>query len=105
MSARCVLSDSGTVTEESSILNFPAVTIRQAHERPEGMDEATLVMCGLKRERALEAVALVTRQFEDGVLRFRAVPDYEPNNVSGKVVRIILSYVDYVNRVVWRKPV
>ena len=105
ISALCVLSDSGTVTEEASILNFPAVTIRQAHERPEGMDEATLVMCGLKRERVLEAVALVTRQFADGARRFRAVPDYEPDNVSDKVVRIILSYVDYVNRVVWRKPV
>ena len=105
MSALCVLSDSGTLTEEASILNFPAVTIRQAHERPEGMDEATLVMCGLKRERVLEAVALVTRQFENGARRFRAVPDYEPDNVSDKVVRIILSYVDYVNRVVWRKPV
>lgn len=105
MSALCVLSDSGTVTEEASILNFPAVTIRQAHERPEGMDEATLVMCGLKRDRVLEAVALVTRQFADGARRFRAVPDYEPDNVSDKVVRIILSYVDYVNRVVWRKPV
>jgi len=105
ISALCVLSDSGTVTEEASILNFPAVTIRQAHERPEGMDEATLVMCGLKRERVLEAVALVTRQFADGARRFRAVPDYEPDNISDKVVRIILSYVDYVNRVVWRKPV
>ena len=105
MSARCVLSDSGTLTEEASILDFPAVAIRQAHERPEGMDEATLVMCGLKRERVLEAVALVTRQFKEGERRFRAIPDYEPANVSDKVVRIILSYVDYVNRVVWRKPV
>ena len=105
MSALCVLSDSGTLTEEASILNFPAVTIRQAHERPEGMDEATLVMCGLKRERVLEAVALVTRQFENGARRFRAISDYEPDNVSDKVARIILSYVDYVNRVVWRKPV
>ena len=81
------------------------MTIRQAHERPEGMDEGTLVMCGLKRERVLEAVATVTRQFGDGARRLRMVPDYEPENVSDKVVRIILSYVDYVNRVVWRKPV
>jgi len=97
--AFCVVSDSGTITEEASILGFPAVTIRQAHERPEGMDEGTLIMCGLRPERVLEAIEVVTSQAKEGP--FRLVQDYEPQNVSQKVVRIILSYVDYVNRTVW----
>lgn len=105
MHATCVLSDSGTITEEASILDFPAVTIRQAHERPEGMDEGTLIMCGLKRDRVLDAVETVVRQHASAQRPFRIVPDYEPDNVSMKVVRLILSYTDYVNRVVWRKPV
>ncbi len=100
--AFCVLSDSGTLTEESSILGFPAVTIRQAHERPEGMDVGTLVMSGLKAERVLEAIELVRRHREDG-RRFRIAADYEADDVSAKVVRIILSYTDYVNRRVWMK--
>ncbi len=102
--AFCVLSDSGTITEESSILGFPAVTIRQAHERPEGMDEGTLVMSGLKAANVLDAVALVVGQHSDARTTFRTVPDYEPDNVSKKVVRLIFSYTDFVNRVVWRKP-
>ncbi len=101
MNARCVLSDSGTLTEESSILGFPAVTIRQAHERPEGMDEGTLIMCGLKRERVLEAVEVAVSHAAGAP--FRPVPDYAPDDVSRKVLRIILSYTDYVNRTVWRK--
>ena len=103
-SAFCVLSDSGTVTEESSILGFPAVTIRQAHERPEGMDEATLVMSGLDPARILDAVELVTGQHAQNPAGTRMVSDYEPENVSGKIVRLIFSYTDYVNRVVWMKP-
>jgi len=86
-----------------SSLGFPAVTIREAHERPEGMDEAALIMCGLKPERVLEAVAVVVAQAVSGDRPFRMVPDYEADNVSKKMVRIILSYTDYVNRTVWRK--
>jgi len=105
LSAFCVVSDSGTITEESTILNVPAVTIRQAHERPEGMDEGTLIMCGLKTERVLESVAVVVKQHSSAERRFRLVPDYDADNVSKKVLRIILSYTDYINRTVWRKQV
>jgi len=105
MNARCVLSDSGTITEESSILGFPAVTIRQAHERPEGMEEGTLIMCGLQSERILQSVEMVFSQHGEGKPPYRVVPDYDTENVSTKVVRIILSYTDYVNRVVWHKEV
>ena len=101
--AFCVLSDSGTITEEASILNFPAVTIRNAHERPEGMDEGTLIMCGLKADRVLNSVNVVTSQSSGSDRIFRTVPDYQSTNVSKKVVRIILSYVDYVNCTVWSK--
>ena len=103
MSAFCVVSDSGTIMEESSILQFPAVTIRQAHERPEGMDEGTLIMCGLSPERVIEAIETVTGQFYEDVHRSRVVPDYAVDDVSKKVVRIILSYTDFVNRRVWYK--
>ena len=101
--AFCVVSDSGTITEESTILGFPAVTIRQSHERPEGMDEGTLVMCGLNAPDVLRAVEVVTDQHASGggVPVFRTVADYDAPNVSKKVVRIILSYVDYVRRTVW----
>jgi UDP-N-acetylglucosamine 2-epimerase (non-hydrolysing) len=101
-SAYCVLSDSGTLTEECSILGFPAVTLREAHERPEGMDVGTLVMSGLGAANVLEAIALVRRHHDEG-RRSAAVPDYEAADVSAKVVRIILSYTDYVNRRVWMK--
>jgi UDP-N-acetylglucosamine 2-epimerase (non-hydrolysing) len=98
--ASCVLSDSGTITEESSILGFPAVTLREAHERPEGMDVGTLIMCGLKADSVIAAVEVVRRHADEGK-RFRPAPDYEADDVSAKVVRIILSYTDYVNRRVW----
>lgn len=103
LQAFCVVSDSGTITEESSILNFPAVTIRQAQERPEGMDAGTLIMCGLKAHRVLDAIDVVTSQQERGRRQFALVPDYDVAQVSQKVVRIILSHIDYVNRTVWHK--
>ena len=102
--AHCTLSDSGTLTEESSILDFPAVMLRQAHERPEGMDEAAVIMAGLKPERVVEAIELAVAHHAGRKKPFRTVADYEARNVSEKVVRIILSYTDYVNRTVWRKP-
>ncbi len=104
LNAFCVVSDSGTITEESTILNVPAVTIRQAHERPEGMDEGTLIMCGLQTERVLESVEIVVRQHSRDTRQFRLVQDYDADNVSKKVLRIIMSYTDYINRTVWRKP-
>lgn len=103
MQAKCVISDSGTITEESSILNFPAVTIRQAHERPEGMDEGTLIMCGLQSERVIESIEVVLAQQVARERQFKLVPDYDTDNVSKKILRIILSYTDYVNRTVWKK--
>ena len=102
--AACVISDSGTITEESSILNFPAVTIRQAHERPEGMDEGTLIMCGLEEENVLRSIDIVITQFADQTSSLRIISDYDVDNVSSKVLRIILSYTDYVNQTIWRKP-
>jgi UDP-N-acetylglucosamine 2-epimerase (non-hydrolysing) len=103
MHACCVISDSGTITEESSILGFPAITIRQAHERPEGMDEGTLIMCGLKADRVLESIDIVIAHYAGANRPFNIVSDYDTVNVSKKVVRIIMSYTDYVNRTVWFK--
>jgi UDP-N-acetylglucosamine 2-epimerase (non-hydrolysing) len=98
----CVISDSGTITEESSILRFPAVMIRQAHERPEGMDEGTLVMSGIEENRIIESINIVTYQYNNKIIP-KIVDDYNVDNVSQKVVKIILSYIDYVNRTVWKK--
>lgn len=102
-SAFCVISDSGTISEESSIMNFPAITIRQAHERPEGMDEGTLIMSGLKRDRILQSIDVVVTQFFKDKRVPKIVNDYNVDNFSLKVVRAVVSYVDFVNRTVWKK--
>lgn len=101
MNAFCVISDSGTITEESSILGFPAVMIRNAHERPEGMDQGTLIMSGLNADRVMDAIDAVTGQLQDDHNYNCIVDDYNIDRVAKKVVRIIMSYTDYINRTVW----
>lgn len=103
MSAFCVLSDSGTITEEASLLNLPAVTLRNAHERPEGMDEGTLIMSALDKASVLAAVRVITSQHDREQRVIPLVPDYQGGPVSQQVVRVVLSYTDYINRTVWRK--
>ena len=105
INAFCVISDSGTIAEEGSILNLPAVTIRQAHERPEGMDETTVIMSGLNKFRVIDAVEVATAHNSQDIRVIKPVKGYEADSVSKKILRIILSYVDYVNRTVWHKEV
>lgn len=103
MNALCIISDSGTITEESSILNLPAVTIREMHERPEGMDEGILVMSGLNENTILNSLEIVIKQYQIKARKNNKVLDYQVDQVSEKILRIVLSYIDYVNRTVWSK--
>lgn len=103
MNAYCVISDSGTITEESALMGFPAITVRQAHERPEGMDEGTLIMAGLGAGDVCAAIDCVVGQAASRPGLIRTVPDYDVDNVAEKVVRIIMSYTGYVNRTVWKR--
>jgi len=103
LSSKAVLSDSGTINEEASILNFPALNIREAHERPEAMEEGAVIMTGISKERIIQALSVIINQPRDDNRMIREVGDYSMPNVSDKVVRIIYSYTDYVNRVIWKK--
>ena len=102
--ARCVLSDSGTITEESSILDFPALNLRELHERPEGFEEAAVMFVGFNMDRVIQCLNILGARSTNGTTRHSIVNDYQPSDVSRKVVQIIHSYTDFVNKKVWRKP-
>ena len=102
-SAKVVLSDSGTINEESSILNFPALNIRESHERPEGMEEGSVMMVGFNYDRIKQCIEILKSQKSGKNRLLRPVEDYQMPNVSDKVIRIIHSYIDYINKVVWKK--
>ena len=101
--AYCVLSDSGTITEETSLLNLCSITLRNAHERPEGMDVGTLIMSGLRKDRVLDAIEIVKSQYSKDRRPVLPIADYENPHVSTQIVRVVTSYIDYINRVVWSK--
>ena len=103
MQAACILSDSGTISEEASLLSLPAITLRNAHERPEGMDVGTLIMSGLKADSVLDSVAVVMAQHDSAHRVLPVVDDYEAGPVSKQVLRVVMSYVDYINHTVWSK--
>jgi UDP-N-acetylglucosamine 2-epimerase len=103
VSAKAVLSDSGTINEEASIMNFPALNLREAHERPEGMEEAVVIMTGLEKERIMQSLSIIDKQPRGKQRLIRQVSDYSMPNVSEKIVRIVHSYTDYVNRTIWKK--
>jgi UDP-N-acetylglucosamine 2-epimerase (non-hydrolysing) len=103
MNALCVLSDSGTITEEASLLNLPAIIIRNTHERPEGMDAGTLIMAGLKKSRILDSIQVILEQNNHEKSAMCSVQDYKNPLVSKQILRIVTSYTDYVNRVIWHK--
>ena len=103
VNSKLVLSDSGTITEESSILNFPALNLREAHERPEGMEEGSVMMVGLNQDRIFQAIKILEKQSSGYERTVYEIKDYLPNNVSEKILRIIISYTDYVNKNIWKK--
>lgn len=103
LGAFCVISDSGTITEESSLLNLPAITIRNTHERPEGMDAGTLIMTGLKKNRVIDAINVITSQRQNSKLEMPPPLDYQPSLVSKQILRVVMSYIDYINDNVWSK--
>ena len=103
VNAKAVLSDSGTISEESSILNFPSLNLRENHERPEAMEETSVIMTGLEKDRVLQALEIIDKQKRGEIRDYNLVKDYSVENVSSKIVRLIISYIDYVNNYVWRK--